>query len=78
MSDLSAREALRYATEDSMLALYAVVFGGWILLTVVGFGLTRGGVLLVVRLLAVVFGVFAILTGVVAIAYKLLADSRTN
>ncbi|KAB1196456.1 MULTISPECIES: hypothetical protein [Haloferax] len=76
MSDLSAREALRYATEDSMLALYGVVFSGWVLLTVAGVGLTAGGIAFVFGLLSVLAGVLALLAGGVAIVYKILADSR--
>lgn len=78
MNDVSAREALRYATEDSMVTLYAVVFGGWVLLTLAGIGLSTGGGAFVFGALALVAGALAVLAGVVAIAYKLLADSRTH
>ncbi|WP_411968431.1 hypothetical protein [Haloferax sp. YSSS75] len=77
MDDVSARDALRYATEDSMVTLYAVVFGGWVLLTVAGVGLGTGGLGFVFGALAFVAGSLAVLAGVVAIAYKLLTDSRT-
>ena len=78
MTDVSAREALRYATEDSMVTLYAVVFGGWVLLTIAGIGVGAGGIGFVFGVLAVVAGALALLAGGIAIVYKLLADTQAR
>ncbi|USZ68452.1 hypothetical protein NGM10_01625 [Halorussus salilacus] len=78
MSDISAREALRYATDDEMLKLYGVLVGGWSAMAVGEF-VARTSVQAGVRFLAlagVVAGALAVLAGVVAIAYKVLAEGR--
>ncbi|KTG08060.1 hypothetical protein [Haloferax profundi] len=79
MSDLSAREALRYATEDSMLTLFAVVLGGWLSLTFAGFAFSSYtfGMLFVLAVLVFLVGGLALFSGLVAITYKVLVDSRT-
>ncbi|KAB1188621.1 hypothetical protein GJR98_11460 [Haloferax sp. MBLA0077] len=79
MQTVSARAALRYATEDSMVALYGVVFGGWLLVTVAGFAFNSDtlGMMFVAGVLAFLAGGLAVATGLVAIAYKVVVDSRT-
>lgn len=77
MSEITARDALEYATRDELLKLYGVVVGAWVLMFVGSFLMGPLGALpSFVGLLTVVAGLFAFLAGVVAIAYKVLTESR--
>lgn len=79
MSDISAREALRYATGDDMLKLYGVLVVGW-MLTFLGESVARSAAnsgVTVLALIGALVGIVAVLSGIVAIAYKVLADGRT-
>ena len=78
MNDITARDALEYATRDELLKLYGVIVSAWGLLFVGSFALGLFGPLAsVVGLLFVVAGVGTFLSGVVAIAYKVLAEGRS-
>ncbi|ELZ91249.1 hypothetical protein C440_13084 [Haloferax mucosum ATCC BAA-1512] len=78
MTSVSARDALRYATQDAVVGLFLVIFGGWLSVTLGG--VLFGGHLLsmvsFIGLLVSVAGAFAMFVGLVALAYKLLVDSR--
>ncbi|CQR50188.1 MULTISPECIES: hypothetical protein [Haloferax] len=78
MSRVSARDALRYATEDDALVLFAVIVGGWVLLTIGTFALAGYGfgMMFVLGILASLAGALAVFASVVGLAYKLLVDSR--
>ncbi|AKU09052.1 hypothetical protein ABY42_06440 [Haloferax gibbonsii] len=78
MSRVSARDALRYATEDDAIALFAVILGGWVFLTVGSFALAGYGfgLMFALGILASLAGALAMFAGVVGLAYKLLVDSR--
>ncbi|RDZ38172.1 hypothetical protein DVK03_06600 [Haloferax sp. Atlit-109R] len=78
MSRVSARDALRYATEDDAIALFAVIVGGWVLLTIGTFALAGYGfgLMFALGIVASLAGAFAVFAGVVGLAYKLLVDSR--
>ncbi|ELZ98683.1 hypothetical protein [Haloferax sulfurifontis] len=78
MSRVSARDALRYATEDDVLVLFAVIAGGWVFLTVGSFALAGHGfgLMFALGILASLAGALAVFAGVVGLAYKLLVDSR--
>ncbi|ELZ82131.1 TMEM43 family protein [Haloferax larsenii] len=80
MAEVSARDALRYATEDEMVKLYAVVFGGWLLLFVAEFAFNRltVGMMSFVGVVAFLAGALAMFAGLVGIAYKLLRETRTD
>ncbi|ELZ85936.1 hypothetical protein C453_08973 [Haloferax elongans ATCC BAA-1513] len=80
MAEVSARDALRYATEDEMVKLYVVVSGGWLLLFVAEFAFNRltVGVMSFVGVVAFLAGVLATFAGLVGIAYKLLRETRTD
>ncbi|GAA0222138.1 hypothetical protein ACFFQF_08025 [Haladaptatus pallidirubidus] len=77
MTTVSARDALLYATNDAMLKLYRVLIGSWILVFFSQFVL-QTSIQPIVQFGAVVLllasGV-AFITGVVAIAHKVLAES---
>lgn len=80
MSRVSASKALAYATDGEMLKLYGVLVGAWAL-TLLGqffWPSPRNSVASLVGFLIVLAGAFGFLVGVVAIAYKLLAESRAN
>ena len=78
MSDVSARQALRYATEDSMVGLFLLVFGGWTLVTLSQLVLTSSsGTVQMLGFVGYPVGAFAAFVGVVAIAYKIVVDSRS-
>ena len=77
MPPVSARDALRYATDSEMLKLYAVLVGGWVLV-VVGESTARtapGRLTTFVAIAALLVGVVALLSAIVAIAHKLIAES---
>ncbi|WP_199514391.1 MULTISPECIES: hypothetical protein [unclassified Haloferax] len=78
MSRVSARDALRYATEDDAIALFAVIAGGWVLLAVGSFALAGYGfgLMFALGIVASLAGALAMFAGVVGLAYKLLVDSR--
>ncbi|MCO8268703.1 hypothetical protein ACOZ4B_18110 [Haloferax prahovense] len=78
MSRVSARDALRYATEDDAVVLFAVIVGGWVLLTVGSFALAGYGfgLMFALGIVAALAGALAVFAGVVGLAYKLLVDSR--
>jgi hypothetical protein len=80
MSRVSASRALAYATGEEMLKLYGVLVGAWVL-TVVGqifWPSPRSSIVSLIGFLVVLAGVFTFLVGVVAIAHKLLVESRTG
>lgn len=78
MEEIPARNALEYATRDELLKLYAVIVGAWGLLFVGSVALGLFGPLAsVVGLLFVAAGIGTFLAGVVAIAYKLLAETQS-
>ncbi|WP_266079549.1 hypothetical protein [Haladaptatus caseinilyticus] len=77
MPTVSARDALRYAMSDEMLKLYGVLIGSWVVAFFAQFVLQTSfqpivtfgaGVLLLASAVT-------LLSGGVAIAYKLLAES---
>ena len=76
MPRTTATEALAYATDDEMVRLYAVLVGAWIL-TVLGQFVSqgRGSITTLLGFLVVLVGVAGSLVAIVAIAYKVLADS---
>ncbi|RBI64454.1 hypothetical protein DMJ13_08235 [halophilic archaeon] len=77
MSSVPAREALRYATDDEILKLYAVLVGGWVLLLVGQFAFRTAvnPAVTYVGLVVALAAVVAVVSGVVAIAYKVLSKS---
>ena len=80
MSRVSASKALAYATDGEMLKLYAVLAGSW-LLTLVGQFFAQPPVRSVGTLigwLVVLAGIVGFLVGVVAVAHKVLVESRAN
>ncbi|AHZ21545.1 hypothetical protein E6P09_09950 [Haloferax mediterranei ATCC 33500] len=79
MSGLSARDALRYATEDSVVGLFLVIFGGWVVFALggVAFGGHLLGLVSFIGLIVSAAGAFAMFAGIVATAYKVLVDSRS-
>ncbi|WP_410764872.1 hypothetical protein [Haloferax sp. DFSO60] len=75
MSELSAGQALAYATEDEPLKLYAVIVGGWFV-TLGSFVLFwMGGVALALGVLGILLGITGILVGIVALVHKVLHDA---
>ena len=77
MPTISARDALRYATDSELLKLYAMFVGGWVLVTV-GESTARrapGRLTTLVAIIALLVGVVALLSAVVAIAHKLIVES---
>ena len=77
MPTVSARDALRYATDSEMLKLYGVLVGGW-MLVVVGEPTARtvpGRLATFVAIVALLVGFVAFLSAVVAIAHKVIAES---
>lgn len=84
MATVSPREALAYALGPEMLALYALVLAGYVsLLLGTWFGwnwaVRGGGAGVVGQLLAAAFalvGLVAILGGLVALVYKVIADAN--
>lgn len=77
MPTVSARDALRYATDGELLKLYGVLVGGWTLV-VVGESTARTAprrIATLVALVALLAGVLAFLSAVVAIAHKVIAES---
>ncbi|WP_433630884.1 hypothetical protein [Halomicrococcus sp. NG-SE-24] len=77
MSSVSAREALRYATDDEMLKLYAVLVGGWVLLLVGQFAFRTAvnPAVAFVGFVVALAAVVAVVSGGVAVAYKVLSGS---
>jgi len=80
MSRVSASKALAYATGGEMLKLYGILVGGWLLTFVGQFILqtTFNAARSLVGVIVALAGAVAVLVSVVAIAYKLLADSRAR
>ena len=76
MPEISAREALRYATDDEMLKLYGVLVGGWALTIPGQFAATGSGVIALVGIIVLLAGITASVSALVAIAYKVLVESR--
>ncbi|WP_396612847.1 hypothetical protein ACH9L7_06135 [Haloferax sp. S1W] len=80
MPEVSARDALRYATADEMVKLYAVVLGGWFLFFVafLAFNAYAVGMMAFVGAVAFLAGFLAVFAGIVGITYKLLRETRTD
>lgn len=77
MSEISARDALEYATRDPFLKLYGVVVGSWVLLFVGSFLLGMFAALpRFIGVLVIIAGFGVFLSALVAILYKLLAENR--
>ncbi|MFC7203800.1 hypothetical protein ACFQJC_09750 [Haloferax namakaokahaiae] len=76
MSELSAGRALAYATEDELMKLYAVVVGGWVVTLGSQVLLTTGGMGLALGIVGLLAGILGSLVGIVALAYKVIHDSR--
>ncbi|WP_435156055.1 hypothetical protein [Haladaptatus sp. DFWS20] len=77
ITTVSARDALRYATDDEMLKLYGVVIGSWIVALFAQFVFQTSYQPIVTFGAGVLFlgSAVAFIGGIVATAHKVLAES---
>lgn len=78
MTEISAREALRYATDGELLKLYGILVGGWALTLLSQFVVqtTFGPFASLVGFVLLAVGIATSVIALVAVAYKVLAESR--